>query len=102
MLQATASALRLVAVEGMALLHEWRAPDGHQISMACCDAEHVLLATTGKQLFLFQLQEVTTRTLTLTLIRTRTRARTSTLTLTLALTLTLTLTRARAAPWGRG
>ena len=66
-LQATASALRLVAVEGMALLHEWRAPDGHQISMACCDAEHVLLATTGKQLFLFQLQEVTTRTLTLTL-----------------------------------
>lgn len=56
-LQATASALRLVAVEGMSLLHEWRAPDGHQISMACVDAEHVLLATTGKQLFLFQLHK---------------------------------------------
>ena len=56
MLQATASALRLVAMEGMALLHEWRAPDGHQISMACVDAEHVLLATTGKQLHLFVLQ----------------------------------------------
>jgi hypothetical protein len=32
--------------------------------MACVDAEHVLLATTGKQLFLFQLHEVTTPALT--------------------------------------
>jgi len=56
-LQATASGLRLVAVDGMALLHEWRAPAGHEISMACVDARHVLLATTGKQLFLFALDE---------------------------------------------
>ena len=96
-LQATASALRLVAMEGMALLHEWRAPDGHQISMACVDAEHVLLATTGKQLFLFQLHEVTTVTPTLPLNPNGT----VTLTPTPTPTLTLTLTRARAAR-GRG
>ena len=86
-LQATASALRLVAMEGMALLHEWRAPDGHQISMACVDAEHVLLATTGKQLFLFQLHEVTSVTPTLTLP------------LTLGLPLTPTLTAAGRGPY---
>ena len=30
-LQATAAALRLVAVDGMVLRHEWRVPDGHQV-----------------------------------------------------------------------
>ena len=53
--QATALALRLVDATSFELLEEWRAPAGNAISMACTDQKYALLATTGKQLYLFAL-----------------------------------------------
>lgn len=55
-MQVTAVAVRLVDATSFELLEEWRAPAGNAISMACMDHTYALLATSGKQLYLFALE----------------------------------------------